>query len=430
LRLLPTLLLCCVPLCSQPSSLPTDALNRDLPPWINFAGEARLRLEGFSGGGFRSGNDDLYLLERFRLAMSLRPVRWLKIVGQTQDARVWGENQHPPSAFHQDTWDLRQAYAEIGDMEKSPVAVRVGRQEMSLGGERLVGLSTWTNVSRSFDAARATFRYRNIKLDAFAATIVVLRDGQIGSADAGNNLHGLYGTISKLPFGSTVEPYFLWRLEPHDKTEAGAPGNLDMKVSGARWLGKIGAFEYNTSLVFERGHLATDAVNAWGGGWLVGYTFAGVRATPRLAVEFNYATGDADPHDGRRNTFQLLYPTRHDLISLSDQVGWINIEQVRARVDLKPGPHWTITPSYSATWLADSRDALYNSSGSVVVARVANGSAGRWVGQEVDFAAQYSLTRVTQIGAGFAHIFPGTFLERATPGHGYNYPYLQISTKF
>jgi len=103
-----------------------------------------LRLEGFSGGGFRSGNDDLYLLERFRLAMSLRPVSWLKIAGQTQDARVWGENQQPHSASHQDTWDLRQAYAEIGDMEKSPVAVRVGRQEMSLGGERLVGVSTWT----------------------------------------------------------------------------------------------------------------------------------------------------------------------------------------------------------------------------------------------------------------------------------------------
>ena len=88
-------------------------------------------------------------------------------------------------------------------------------------------------------------------------------------------------------------------------------------------LGKIGGFEYNTSLVFERGHLATDRVDAWGGGWLVGYTFAGVRGTPRLAVEYNYATGDGDPHDGRRNTFQLLYPTRHDLLSLSDQVGCI-----------------------------------------------------------------------------------------------------------
>jgi hypothetical protein len=430
LRLLATVLLCWVPLGAQPGSLPTDALNRELPRWVSFAGEGRLRLEGFSGGGFRSGSDDLYLLERFRLSVTLRPAPWWKIVAQTQDARVWWENQQPHSASHQHTWDLRQAYAEIGDLEKSPAALRVGRQEISLGGERLVGISTWTNVSRSFDAARATFHYRNFKLDAFAASIVVLRDGQIGSADAGNNLHGLYGTISKLPGGSTVEPYFLWRLEPHDRSEAGAAGNLDMKVSGARWLGKIGGFEYNTNLVFERGHLATDRVDAWGGAWLLGYTFGAAPGTPRLAVEFNYATGDGNPHDGRRNTFQLLYPTRHDLISLSDQIGWINIQQVRGRVEWKPGPKWTITPSYSWMWLADTHDGLYNPSGGVVVPRVADGSAGRWVGQELDIAAQYSLLRGTQIGAGIAHIFPGSFLQRATPGHGYSYPYLQISTKF
>jgi len=178
-----------LPLCAQPG----------LPHWISFGAEERLRLEGFSGGGFQPGNDDFYLLHRFRLSTTLRPAPWWRIVAQTQDARVWGDNQKPYGPPHQDTWDLRQAYAELGDPGKSPASLRVGRQEMSLGGERLVGISAWTNVSRSFDAARATFLYRNFKLDAFSASIVVLRDGQIGSADAGNNLHGLYGTISKLP---------------------------------------------------------------------------------------------------------------------------------------------------------------------------------------------------------------------------------------
>jgi hypothetical protein len=390
LRLLATVLLCWVPLGAQPGSLPTDALNREMPPLVSFAGEGRLRLEGFSGGGFRS-DDDLYLLERFRFSVTLRPAPWWKIVTQTQDARVWWENQQPHSASHQHNWDLRQAYAEIGDLEKSPVAARIGRQEMSLGGERLVGISTWTNVSRSFDAARATFRYRNFKLDAFALSIVVLHDGQIGSAEAGNNLHGLYGTISKLPGGSTVEPYFLWRLEPHNKTEAGAPGNLDMKVSGARWLGKIGAFEYNISLVFEHGHLATDRVDAWGGAWLVGYTFAGLPGTPRLAVECITLPATGIRRMDAATLFSCCIPRRHDLISLSDQIGWINIGQVRGRVEWKPAPQWTITPSYSAIWLADSHDALYNPSGTMVVPRVADGSAGRWVGQEMDIAAQYSL---------------------------------------
>jgi Alginate export len=433
LRPIAIVLLCLAPLSAQqsalPNSLPTDEVNRTLPPWINFSADERMRLEGFSGGGFHPGNDDLYVLNRFRLMLTLRPAPWWKIVAQTQDARVWGDNL-TPAPPHQDTWDLRQAYAELGDPDKNPIALRVGRQEISLGGERLIGVSQWQNVGRSFDAARLLIHYRKLSLTALAASVAVLRDGQVGSADAGNNLHGLYGSIVNWIPNSTVEPYFMWRLQPNVRSELGPAGHLDMKVSGARWLGKVRAFDYNTSVVIERGSMLTDQVNAWAGHWLLAYSFANLAGSPRLVAEYNYATGDGNPHDSRMNTFQLLYPTAHDRHGLSDQVGWRNIHHLRATVELKPRLKWTLTPSYNAFWLADAHDALYNSQGNVAVARVANGSAGRWVGQELDLATQYSLTRFTQIGAGFAHIFPGTFLQLATPGHGYSYPYLQISTKF
>jgi hypothetical protein len=430
LRLIATVLLSWLPLCAQPGSLPTDDLNQALPKWVGFAGEERLRLEGFLRGGLQPGPDDLYLLHRFRFSMTLRLAPWWKIVAQTQDARVWGENQKPYGPPHQDTWDLRQAYAELGDPDKNPVALRVGRQEMSLGGERLVGVSQWQNVGRSFDAARLLVHYGRLSLTAFAASVVVLRDGQVGSADAGNNLHGLYASITGWIPNSTLEPYFMWRLQPNVKSELGPLGQLDMKVSGARWLGKVRALDYNTSIVLERGSLATDRVDALAAHWLLGYSFPNLAGFLRVVAEYNYATGDGNPHDGRGNTFQLLYPTAHDRHGLSDQVGWRNIHQLRGTVEIRPHPKWTLTPSFNAFWLADAHDALYNSQGNVVVARVANGSAGRWVGQEVDLSSQYSLTRVTQIGAGFAHIFPGTFLKRATPGQGFSYPFLQISTKF
>jgi hypothetical protein len=430
LRLIAILLLCWVPLCAQPSSLPTDELNRELPRWISFSGDERLRLEGFTGGGFQPGNDDLYLLNRFRLSTTVRMVPWWRIVVQTQDARVWGDQQKPYGPPHQDTWDLRQAYMELGDPDKNPVALRVGRQEISLGGERLIGVSQWQNVGRSFDAARILVHYRKLSLTAFAASVVVLHDGQVGSVTPGNNLHGLYASIANWIPNSTLEPYFMWRLQPNVKSELGPVGHLDMKVSGARWLGRVRAFDYNTSIVLERGSVAADQVNAWAGHWLLAYSFPKLAASPRIVAEYNYASGDGNAQDGRLNTFQLLYPTAHDRHGLSDQVGWRNIHHLRGTVELKPKPKWTLNPSYNAFWLADAHDALYNSQGNVVVARVADGSAGRWAGQELDISATYALTRVTQMGAGFGRIFPGTLLKRAAPGAGYSYPYFQITTKF
>jgi hypothetical protein len=64
------------------------------------------------------------------------------------------------------------------------------------------------------------------------------------------------------------------------------------------------------------------------------------------------------------------------------------------------------------------------------VAKVADGSAGRYVGQELDFQALYTVSKQIQIAGGYAHLFPGTFLKRATPGHAYSFPYLSFNYLF
>jgi Alginate export len=404
----------------------TDRLNSLLPKWISFSGEERMRLEGSSAVGFKPDNSDFYLLQRFRWGMTLRLKPWLKIVSQTQDARVFFQNG-VAAVPYQDTWDLRQAYAEIGDADKSPIALRVGRQEIRLGGERMVGVSNWTNTSRSFDAARLILRHGKFRLDTIASTVVVLRDGQVGSADAGNNLHGFYGVVTDLIPHSTLEPYLLWRLQPHVAAESGGSGTVSAKLSGVRWVGKVNATDYAVGLVFEHGSLVKDNVNAWASHWLVGYTFQSAW-TPRIFSEFNYATGDGNPKDGQRNTFDQLYATNHDRYGLADEAGWRNIEHIRVGVDTRPGPGWSASLRYNWYWLADAHDALYNTRGDVV-AKMANGAAGRWVGSEIDVLGKHTVGKSSEIGAGFAHIFPGTFLKLATPGRSYNAPYLYLSSR-
>lgn len=68
--------------------------------------------------------------------------------------------------------------------------------------------------------------------------------------------------------------------------------------------------------------------------------------------------------------------------------------------------------------------------GSTLIVRVASGSAGGFVGQELDGAVTYNFSRQFQFGAGFGHIFPGTFLNNATPGQPYNLPYATTTFAF
>jgi hypothetical protein len=193
---------------SRADFVPSDELNKQLPRWLRFSGEFRTRLEGFTGGGFRAGYDDDYLLTRLRINMHIQPASWLKFEFQGQDARVFWKNQRPAPPF-QDTMDLRLAYIQIGDPEHKTFGLRAGRQELLLGDQRLVGSVDWQNVARSFDAVRLTLRHNGYRIDAFAASVVqaVDRDFDRPLRDKGNNFHGLYGGMEKLVPHGVVEPY-------------------------------------------------------------------------------------------------------------------------------------------------------------------------------------------------------------------------------
>ena len=157
---------------------PSEELNKELPKWLKFSGEFRARLEGYSGGSFRDNSSDAYYLNRLRINLLLQPASWIKIFAQTQDARVAFKNTKPAAPPYQDTWDLRQAYLELGNSEKGIVGVRTGRQELNFGEQRLIGSADWNNTARSFDAVRVTLRpLSGVRVDAFASSVVVLQDG-------------------------------------------------------------------------------------------------------------------------------------------------------------------------------------------------------------------------------------------------------------
>jgi hypothetical protein len=410
------------------TTLPSEALNQELPKWIRFSGEERMRFEGYTGLLYKPGNDDYYLLNRARFNLTLRPLPWLKFFAQTQDARVFWRNTTaaPP---YQDTWDLRQAYVELGDSDKSHFGLRVGRQELLYGDERLLGPATWSNTTRTFDAARLLLREGNYKLDVFASSVVVLTDGEVGSVQAGNNLHGLWGGIANLIPGGSVEPFVLWRVQPRVKSELGHTGNMDVKIGGIYWGGKAKAWDYSGDVVFQHGDYAGDRVAAFGEHWITGYSFKSKPMSPRFALEYNYASGDKDPKDGRRGTFDSLYASVHDKIGFADQIGWKNIHHGRVFGEIRTLPKLQLSGRYNIYWLADPHDALYTAQGAVV-SRQSDGSAGRWVGQEVDFIVTYPWTKFAQVSGGVSRIIPGTFLERTTPGHSYTSPYVSITTQF
>jgi len=413
-----------------PTHYLSDGLNSSLPSWVHFNGEYRTRFEGVGGLGFKPNTDDAFLLGRLRLNMKISPVSWMRFQFQAQDSQAMGRNAKPDAPPFEDTFDLRQGYVEFGNSDKPAITLKVGRQELAFGESRLIGPLPWTNVARTFDAARLTVKYGKYKVDTFASSVVNAREGRFDKSSGGNDLHGAYGSMEQVIPKATLEPYVFWRLGRGTKTETGTPGFLSRKVYGTRMVGKLpSSLDYGVEMVGQAGTVGTDTIRAWAGHWVMGYTVPKIKKATRFVAEYNYASGDKTPGDGRQETFDQLYPTGHDKLGLADQVGWKNIHDVKGGVEFKATKKLSFNSQYHAWWLASATDALYNAAGAAIV-KVASGTAGRYVGQEADVQATYTFKPQLALAGGYANVFPGTFLKNATPGKQYRFTYAMATYSF
>jgi alginate export protein len=395
--------------------------------WLSIRSEFRGRLEGFSGGAYKPDNGDAYMLDRFRINLTATASPAARFVVQVQDARAFDKTTGGTAVPFRNTLDLRMAYGEFGGAKNM---VRAGRQELAFGEQRLIGHLNWVNNSRSFDGVRATIARAPFKFDVFATSVVTIQPDSFDKSGYGNRLYGFYGSTTKAIPRAAVEPYLFYRRSAGLKLETGGLGNIKQETMGTRLAGRLpGDVDYGLEMAAQTGSVATDDVRAWAGHWVTGKTFTTAPARPRAFAEFNYASGDRDPKDGVRGTFDQLYPTGHDKLGLADQVGWKNVEHLRGGLELKPKAQWALSGSYHAFWLASATDALYAASGASV-ARSAPGMAGRFVGRELDAQAVYTYSPQLQIGGGYARLLPGEFLKNTTPGESHQSTYLMVTYVF
>jgi hypothetical protein len=403
-----------------------NRLNEVLPSWLRVRGEFRERVESIENIAYVDARDDLFWLTRFRFNASVTPSKQLSFFVQAQDARAARKDGTVTAPFRGPI-DFRMAYADVGAVS-GPVSARLGRQELVFGEQRLVGHANWANTARSFDGVRATFRRKTLQLDVFAASLVRIMQDDWDQSGNGNRFIGAYASTTALVPKSTIEPYVFWRRDRDVRMETGGLGVLHQSTAGVRWVGQLPSrLEYGIETAVQTGSLGSDSVGAWAGHYQVRTPAYG--PSLRLVGEYNYASGDADPTDGDRGTFDQLYPTPHDKYGLADQVGWRNIHHVRTGVEIGAIKATPITASYHTWWLASATDGLYLATGTLL-ARIPSGAPDRHVGQEIDVQVSRALTPYLQVSGGYAYIRPGAFLKTATPGASYSSPFLMLTYVF
>lgn len=403
---------------------PVTQLDRELPSWLQFGGQFRDRVEGQIGFHY-APTDDVYDLTQLRLGIYIQPTSWFKIVAVTQDSRVFFNQHVPNSPPYQNIWDIREAYATIGNADSSWITATVGREIFSFGDERVIGPSDWLNMGRTFDTARVDLHANGLQLAVFAASVIIARDGVIDHHIQGNNLYGMYASLNKLIPHAMLEPYLLWRVAPVGlrlSENGSGVGALSEVTGGARLAGTAGPIDFDIEMNKQTGSLGPKTIDAWAGHWNAGYVIQKTAVKPRLFFEYNYASGNKNPNGSTWGTHDQIFPSSHDKMDFADQFGWRNIRDLRIGVQEKLGRIWTLNQGVDNPWLASKYDAMYSSSGAVSVSAHPNVTSTH-AGTELELIAECKQNKHITYGFGWVHLFPGGFLNQTTSGRNYSYPF-------
>ncbi|MEO8129972.1 MAG: alginate export family protein, partial [Bryobacteraceae bacterium] len=132
--------------------------------------EFRTRFETRQDNNFgRSANLENPLF-RTRIGAQFKATDWLKLTAVGQDSRAPDYGGPAPNSAR-DTLDLHEAYAEFLPGAKGFGAI-VGRQSVSLGEGRIIGVPQWRNTSRTYDTARLYHRSDFARLEFLFVSVV------------------------------------------------------------------------------------------------------------------------------------------------------------------------------------------------------------------------------------------------------------------
>lgn len=350
---------------------------------------------------------------RARVSVRASAKERVGVLLEVQDIRGWGTETNtitnmPFTSFHQGFVD-----AKVTDFFQ----LRVGRQELSYGEDRLIGNLDWAQTARAFDGVffRITAS-KHVTLDGFGMLLnppafVTSSTTSTRFHNSGSYFTGLYARARVGKAGLDV--YTLGLLEDPGSAALGSRHDNNRLTVGARGFGAIGWLSLLGEAAFQTGKGCTpacgpgesdDTILAGAMAGRATLTFP-VWGNPYVTGEFSAASGDGTPRDGTDNGFHQLFPTAHAHLGYMDYVAWQNVIAGRGTIGFRPwGAHVWLDVWRFAAW--DPRGAWYAANGSVFLAADPNRTSGD-MGTEIDLSVTVPINPHFAVAGNFSVFVPG-----------------------
>jgi hypothetical protein len=275
--------------------------------WLTLGGEYRFRTDyidaldwglkhdvQYTAYGQRAfAHADLRTAEGFRV--------FLQLSAATEDGR---EPFYYP--FDRSRPDIAQAFIDMRVFDSS--VLRVGRQEIDSGGNRLISVREAGNLRLAFDMAHLESQIAGFDGVAFYGRPVLNQSGAFD--DDSNRAERFWGGWIQRRWGAQLAPlvnvFYFARDRDRAVYQQGVARD-ERRTIGMRLSGRDTSWDYAVQGAYQYGKFGTADISAEGFAGDVGWHPA-LPGHPRIGASFGYASGDANPKDRTLGTFDVLYP--------------------------------------------------------------------------------------------------------------------------
>lgn len=382
---------------------------------IAIGGQYFTRIESRANADFNAllKDNDTFVEHRARMSLRASLAGVLGMVLEYQDVRIWGTERNtvttePFTGLHQGFVDLRPA---------KWLNLRVGRQELSYGEDRLIGSLDWAQSARAFDGLFVRLQLMpNLTADLFAMDVkerIVLVDpanAQNKVPNEGSQFYGIYTRWRPNQlFG--VDVYALGLVQDPSTLVTGPRGERAFATLGGRAFASGGGLSVTLEGAYQVGSDLVGDLSAYALAAKAIYTLP-MRWSPYVGFEYTRASGDGNATDKTNNTFNQLFPTGHLFMGYMDYVGWQNVQAWRATVGVRPKPGAHIWLDVHRFEMLEAKDAWYSASG----ARFIDADPRRKhvvMGNEVNLSVTWPLHKHVSLAGSYGLFMPGDAATRA-----------------
>jgi hypothetical protein len=381
------------------------------PSYLTIGGEVRERFETYLNPNFglHAPRSDAYLLDRMQEDFDLHVTNYVRAFVQLGEMERLG-NRGVSSTTDIDKFDLFQGFVDLrppSPFGDAPV-VRIGREELLFGFQRLIAVREGPNVRRDFDGLRLSDQVGDATIDLFTVRPVVDHIGVF--EDHANPGQAMAGGYLTLPVGPALKTdLYLLDYENETAKYRGLTGIEHRQTVGTRLFGAAGGFDWNLEAAAQTGTFANHDIRAYLLAGIAGYTFRNLPWTPRLAVATNDASGD-NAHGSTIGTFNAMFP-RLPYFAETALLVPANVIDVRPVLTVRPIENVMVVFGWDSLWRASTTDGLYGS-GMVEYANTSK-VTGRRIGTELTVDVRWRIDQHLQVGAIAAEFLSGPAVQEA-----------------